>query len=149
MDVYPVTDLVAYLAGSWSLERGICELDGTPIGSFTGTATFTPEGSELVYTEHGTLRLGNYQGPAHRGLRYRITGPGQATVHFDYGDVFHELDLRQGQCAANHPCRDDLYEGRFLVEGHDRWLQEWTVSGPTKNHTLTTRFGRDGGANGT
>ncbi|SFT32429.1 hypothetical protein SAMN04487904_10150 [Actinopolyspora lacussalsi subsp. righensis] len=146
---YPVLDLSAFLVGSWSLHRTILSPEGQRWGEFTGSASFTPAGEVLTYGEWGTLRLGGYQGSAFRQLRYQLTGPGQAAVYFDYGDFFHELDLREGHCDTTHPCRDDLYRGEFEVLDADTWWQCWEVFGPTKNHTLRTEFRRgDSGGRG-
>lgn len=144
VETYPVTDLVGYLAGRWCLQRRIADESGVFLGAFTGAASFTVESGSLVYHERGRLELGTYQGDAHRTLHYRVTGPGQAEVSFDYGDFFHEVDLRQGWWRTQHPCRDDLYRGEFRVFGPDRWQQVWVVAGPTKNHTLSTSFRRSG-----
>lgn len=143
MNTYPVTDLPGYLTGRWRLDREIHEPDGTPIGTFTGTATFTADGEVLDYAESGTLATGGYSGPAHRALRYHVTGPGQAEVYFDYGEFFHDLDLRHGAWRTDHPCSADLYRGEFHTHDADRWTQAWTVSGPTKNHVLRTTYHRE------
>lgn len=140
MGVYPVADLAAYLAGSWHLDREITSLTGRIIGTFTGSATFTPNAGTLIYHEEGTLRFGSYQGPAFRTLHYHLRGAGQAAVYFDYGDFFHDLDLSEGVWSTQHPCRDDLYRGEFQVFGPDRWQQSWVVRGPGKNHSLRTLF---------
>ncbi|KGI81433.1 hypothetical protein IL38_10810 [Actinopolyspora erythraea] len=141
---YPVLDLEAFLVGSWSLRRAILSTEYERLGEFTGTAWFTPSGGVLTYQEQGTLRFGGYQGTAFRRLRYHVTAPGRAEVYFDYGDFFHDLDLREGRCETNHPCRDDLYRGEFDVLDVDTWWQCWRVSGPTKNHLLRTEFRRGG-----
>lgn len=143
MTTHPVPDLTGYLAGTWRLHREIHDPDGAPLGTFTGTATFTPREADLDYVERGTLSLGGYSGPAHRALRYHVTGPGQAAVHFDHGGFFHDLDLRDGLWRAEHPCSADLYRGEFHIQGPDRWIQHWSVSGPTKNHALTTTYLRE------
>ncbi len=139
---YPVTDLAAYLTGRWSLHREIREPDGTPLGEFTGLATFTRRADTLDYAEDGTLSTGTYSGPAHRALRYHLTGPGRADVYFDYGVFFHDLDLREGTWRTDHPCRADLYRGEFRTGDADTWHQTWVVAGPTKNHTLSTSYRR-------
>lgn len=135
-------DLPAFFGGAWSLRRVISAPDGGRLGEFEGSARFTPDEDVLCYEERGSLRLGDYQGPAFRALRYHVTGPGQAHVYFDYGDFFHSLDLREGGCRAEHPCRDDLYRGEFGVVDDDTWWQRWVVSGPTKSHVLYTEFFR-------
>lgn len=140
--VYPVADLAGYFAGRWLLRREIVDSRGAPAGTFTGSATFSEGDEGLVYAEQGTLELGTYRGAAHRRLYYQLTGPGRAAVYFDYGDFFHELDLRDGHWRTRHPCRDDLYRGEFRVQGPDRWQQWWAVAGPAKNHSMSTSFRR-------
>lgn len=71
--------------------------------------------------------------------------PGRADVHFDHGGFFHELDLRAGHWATDHPCRDDLYRGSYEVLDARRWRQEWAVRGPAKDHLIVTRFTRASG----
>ncbi|NYH80603.1 hypothetical protein FHR84_003969 [Actinopolyspora biskrensis] len=137
-----VHDLPAFFGGDWSLRRVISDPDGGRLGEFEGSARFVPDEDVLHYEERGSLRLGEHRGPAFRALRYHVTGPGRAHVHFDYGDFFHALDLREGYCRAEHPCRDDLYRGEFGVVDDDTWWQRWVVSGPTKNHVLCTEFSR-------
>jgi uncharacterized protein DUF6314 len=139
---FPVTDLVAYFAGRWALDREIADLGGARIAEFTGTATFTPDETTLVYQERGTLSMDGHRGPATRTLCYRLRGPGQADAHFDHGGFFHALDLRSGRWSTRHPCRDDLYQGEFVVRGPDAWRQDWTVTGPAKSYTLATTFRR-------
>lgn len=139
---YPVTDLAAYFTGRWGLHREITEESGGELGTFVGSAEFRPEDSVLVYHEQGVLRLGEHRGRAYRTLRYQLGESGRARVYFDYGDFFHDLDLRDGHWSARHPCRDDLYEGEFEVCGPHRWRQRWLVAGPRKNHVLSTVFDR-------
>lgn len=140
-----MTDFEAYFAGRWRADREIFDVSGARIGVFTGSLTFTRQADRLVYHEQGVLELGAHRGAAHRTLHYAVTGPGQAVVHFDYGDFFHEVDLREGCWSTKHPCRDDLYQGQYRVLGADHWWQEWVVAGPTKNHTMVTDFHRDTG----
>lgn len=137
-------DLAAYFCGRWSLHREITDDAGQPVGSFAGRAEFRVEDGVLIYHERGELELGAHRGPAERTLHYRITGPGQAEVHFDHGGFFHDLDLRSGHWEVDHPCRADLYRGEFDLDGPDRWRQRWHVSGPAKANVLTSRFERSG-----
>ncbi len=140
----PVTDVQWFLVGEWSLERDIVDTAGGPAGEFSGTAEARFEGGVVVYREQGRMRLGGHEGPASRCLHYHVTGPGQARVFFDYGDFFHELDLRTGYATAQHPCRADLYRGEFAVLDVDNWWQRWVVTGPEKNHVISTRLCRLG-----
>ena len=142
MDSFPVTDLVAYFAGEWQLEREIRTADGVPAGEVTGTATFTETDGVLVYLEEGELRWGGYTGPVTRTLHYRPAGPGRAAVHFDHGGFFHDVDLRTGGWTAEHPCRADVYRGEYHVVDAGHWRQEWAVRGPAKDHLIVTTFSR-------
>ncbi|QGK72215.1 hypothetical protein GIY23_11230 [Allosaccharopolyspora coralli] len=138
--MFPLRDLEEFFVGQWGLERDIADEAGSSLGAFSGEAAFTRGEGELVFHEWGTLVLGVHRAPAHRTLHFRLDGGARARVHFDYGDFFHDLDLSSGRWQAQHPCRDDLYRGEFVVCGRDEWWQRWSVAGPTKNHVLTTRF---------
>jgi hypothetical protein len=142
VEYLPVPDLAAYFGGAWRLDREIRTADGAPAGEVAGTATFTEVDGVLVYHEEGELRLGGHTGPVTRTLHYRPVGPGRASVHFDHGGFFHDLDLREGRWTADHPCRADRYRGEFRVTGAAHWRQEWTVRGPAKDHVIVTRFSR-------
>lgn len=144
VDEYPVTDLAAYLAGRWRLDREIVDAVGARIGTFAGRADLTTEDAwTLRYHERGTLELGAHSGEATRALRYHLTDPGRADVHFDHGGFFHTVDLRDGGCRAEHLCVADLYRVTYRIAGPDDWSQEWTVTGPAKAHTIRSAFRRD------
>ncbi|WP_243787671.1 DUF6314 family protein [Saccharopolyspora gloriosae] len=142
---FAVEDLPGFFVGRWGLRRGIVDDAGARLGGFEGEAVFSAEPDGLlVYRERGVLELGAHRGSAQRTLHYRVTGPGRASVFFDYGGFFHDLDLRSGRWCVEHPCRADSYRGEFVVVGADSWWQRWRVSGPAKAHTLTTDFERVG-----
>jgi len=142
---FPIIDLNGYFSGEWQLAREITAVDGEPIGSATGNATFALEDDVLVYRESGELRLGMHRGPFVRTLHYRLSGGPRAAVHFDHGGFFHDVDLSSGEWTADHPCSADWYRGRYRVEGAERWEQEWVVTGPAKDHVIRSRFTRGGG----
>ncbi|MCX2732589.1 DUF6314 family protein [Saccharopolyspora sp. NFXS83] len=143
---FAVADVAGFFAGTWGVVRGIVDDSGARLGGFEGEAVFAAEpGGLLVYRERGELVLGAHRGSAQRTLHYRVTGPGRASVFFDYGDFFHDLDLRSGRWRVEHPCRADVYRGEFVVSGPDSWWQQWRVAGPAKAHTLTTDFARVAG----
>lgn len=145
MDAYPVTDLTAYLSGRWRLDREIVAASGEPLGRFDGTCDFFAEGAEIVQRERGVLDFGAHHGEATRELRFRLTGPGTADVHFDHGGFFHAVDLTSGTWLASHPCAEDLYRVEYRVLGADHWRHEWTVRGPSKDHVIFSAFRRDQG----
>jgi hypothetical protein len=140
-DVYPVTDLAGYFTGRWLLERDLYDADGAA-GKVTGSAEFALDGESLSYREEGVLDTGLYRGPVTRVLEYRLTGPGQASVYFDHGGFFHDVDLREGQWSSTHPCADDQYRGEYRILGPDRWQLAWSVTGPKKDDVYVTRFRR-------
>jgi hypothetical protein len=146
MDRAEVVDLAAFLQGAWRVERDIVDQSGpSGSGAFTGRATFTPDDAVpglLRYVEQGTVELGTHRGPAFRHLAYHLDGP-RAQVRFDDGRHFHDLDLRTGVWEVFHPCRADLYHGRFEVDDHHRWHQRWTVTGPRKHHHIVTVLVRE------
>lgn len=135
-----VVDLADFLRGSWRIDREILDVGSGITGRFTGSARFEADAevrSLLRYIEHGTVQLASHRGPAFRRLGYHLAGP-HARVVFDDGRHFHDLDLRGGLWEVEHPCRADLYRGRFEVDGADRWRQEWTVTGPHKDQLIRT-----------
>lgn len=138
----PAPDLAEYFAGRWVLRRDIADDAGARLGGFAGEAEFTAGSGELVYRETGELELGDHRGPAQRTLHYRLLDPATASVHFDHGGYFHDLDLRSGRWRVEHPCRADLYRGEYAVHGPGSWWQRWHVAGPAKAHVLTTEFTR-------
>ncbi|MFE0024874.1 DUF6314 family protein [Amycolatopsis sp. NPDC059021] len=138
----PVPDLAAYLTGTWRLTRDIVTTGGADAGAVTGTATFTPAEDVLIYDEEGELRLGGFVGPVTRTLHYRLARPERADVHFDHGGFFHDLDLSTGRWSTEHPCRADRYHGEFHILDDGHWRQEWTVTGPAKDHVIVSRFAR-------
>jgi len=108
-------------------------------GRFSGTARFSPDGRGLLHIERGELVWPTHSGPAHRTLRYQPTlTPGVLDVYFADGRPFHRLDLREGRCAAVHPCGNDEYVGEFTVSSPDEWSYCWRVTGPEKDLLLSS-----------
>ena len=134
-----VTDLAAFLAGRWDVERTLRH--GDERGAFVGTATFEREGDGLVWDEEGELRLESYDGSASRRLRI-VPAPPAWEVRFDDGRPFHPLDLAGGRCAAVHHCGPDLYEGEYVVLGDGALDVFWRVTGPEKDQEIVSRYRR-------
>ncbi|MEW1928013.1 DUF6314 family protein [Streptomyces sp. NPDC088360] len=138
-------DVLAYLAGSWTVERTARDLAGNAEGHFTGTTAFMPldDGEGLLHHESGTFTWRGTARPAERTLRF-LPGdePGTARVTFADGRPFHDLDLRTGRHTADHPCALDLYRGEFEVDDARHWRTRWRVAGPTKDLILTTAYTR-------
>ncbi|WP_394438453.1 DUF6314 family protein [Streptomyces sp. SGAir0957] len=140
----PVSDVLAFLAGDWRVERTVRDLADDATGAFTGTTAFTAEdGGGLLHFESGTFEWRGVARPAERTLRY-LPGetPGTAVVHFSDSRFFHGLDLRDGRHIADHPCSADLYRGEFEVYDDDSWRTVWRVRGPAKDLVLTTDYRR-------
>jgi hypothetical protein len=147
-EFWPVADALAYLAGTWRIERSVRDLAGGDEGRFTGTAVLRPLPEEegeggLRYEESGTFVWRGTARAAGRVLRF-LPGPapGTADVRFADGRPFHDLDLTTGRHVADHPCAADLYRGEFTVRDADRWRTVWRVAGPAKDLLLTTDYTR-------
>ncbi|GGS34984.1 DUF6314 family protein [Streptomyces griseoviridis] len=149
---WPVPDVLAYLAGSWRVERSVRDLASGDEGRFAGTTVFRPpaEGAGLLHLESGAFTWRGVTRPAERTLRFLPgAAPGTADVRFADGRPFHGLDLATGRCVADHPCAADLYRGEFTVAGADRWRTVWRVGGPAKDLLLATDYVREAGGAGT
>ncbi|MEV1022483.1 DUF6314 family protein [Streptomyces sp. NPDC050264] len=143
-ELWPVSDVLAFLAGSWHVERTVRDLADDVTGRFTGTTEFTAaDGGGLLHVESGVFEWRGVARPAERTLRYLPDGtPGTAVVRFSDGRFFHGLDLRGGHHIADHPCSADLYRGEFEVYDADSWRTVWRVKGPAKDLVLTTDYRR-------
>ncbi|MYW65120.1 hypothetical protein GTY65_13770 [Streptomyces sp. SID8379] len=142
--LWPVSDVLTFLAGSWQVERTVRDLAEDATGTFTGGTEFTAadEGG-LRHFESGTFTWRGASRPAERTLLFTPgEDPGTAVVHFSDGRFFHGLDLRTGHHVADHPCSADLYRGEFTVHDADRWRTVWRVKGPAKDLVLTTDYRR-------
>jgi len=144
-EFWPVADVLAYLAGSWRVERTVRDLVSGDEGEFSGTTVFGPlENGGLLHQESGTFRWQGIPRPAERTLRFLAgEAPGTADVRFADGRPFHDLDLRSGHHVADHPCAADLYRGEFTVLDADHWHTVWRVGGPAKDLVLTTSYVRE------
>ena len=139
---HAVSDLRAYLEGSWTLIREVGDRRTGDRGRFTGRAVFSRAGTGLIGREEGIFRFRFYDGVVTRAYRYRFSVPSAAEVHFDHGGFFHRLDLSSGDWAAEHFCGADRYLGNFRADGADLWRVVWDVTGPAKDHRIASRFAR-------
>ncbi|MFO1190023.1 MAG: DUF6314 family protein [Alphaproteobacteria bacterium] len=137
-----VTDLCAYLAGGWRIERRIRDRRLHCDGLFSGHATFRAAAGGLRYEETGRLRFGDYQGQARRGAHYDFVAPDKANVTFEDGGLFHDLVLTKGLWRVLHPCGPDLYRGRIQARSADCWQVAWRVSGPRKDQVMLATYQR-------
>lgn len=130
---------LADFAGDWLIRRRIDDRRG-PGGRFEGRAAFYPEREALRYREAGLLHLG--AGPALRAVRgylWREAG-GRILVEHANGAPFHAFD--PGRPQAVHLCPPDRYQGIYDFSGWPEWTAVWTVSGPAKDYTMTSRYRR-------
>ncbi|MFC8066862.1 DUF6314 family protein [Streptomyces sp. NPDC057293] len=144
-ELWPVPDVLAYLAGRWRTERTVRDLASGAEGRFEGITAFDAlaEGG-LLSRESGAFTWQGVTRPAERTLRYAPgSAPGTADVRFADGRPFHGLDLALGRHVADHPCAADLYRGEFTVQGPGRWRTVWRVGGPAKDLLLTTDYLRE------
>ncbi|MFC9684969.1 DUF6314 family protein [Streptomyces sp. NPDC056948] len=144
-EFWPVPDVLAFLAGRWSVTRSVRDLASGEQGEFSGTTDFrTEEDGGLLHHESGTFVWQGVARPAERTLRF-LPGPGGASdVRFADGRPFHDLDLTSGRYVADHPCSADLYRGEFTVRDADHWRTVWRVRGPAKDLVLRTDYAREG-----
>jgi hypothetical protein len=133
-----VAVLSEFLPGAWSVDRVINDGDG----DFAGTATFAAAaGGALTWHERGRLRIGGYDGEAHRS--YLLVPDGDAwAVRFGDGRPFHPLDLAGDRGEALHLCGPDTYRGVYEVVGGDRFTITWTVTGPGRADVIASDYRR-------
>lgn len=136
-----ISDLAAFLGGSWDVARELDDLAGSGAMRFVGTARWWPRGAaELGYEEHGVLERADGRDDAWRNLSYARLDGGRAEVRYADGRPFHELDLTRGRWRTLVSCGADRYAGLFVVGGPDQLVVRWTVRGPAKAYSSTTRY---------
>jgi hypothetical protein len=120
--LWPISDLRAFLFGSWHVDRALNDRRHSISGHFRGRAQFTPVGDCLAYEECGLLDFG-----AHHGLAEQR---------------FYELDLSGGQAFVSHTCEPDRYEGHFVAFDARKWQSAWSVLGPRKDEEIFSQYTR-------
>lgn len=124
--------------GVWQVSRRIENRLGAS-GHFEGQARFTAAGGALIYREEGMLHLGGAAMRATRGYLWRAEG-GRIIVDHEGGAPFHSFD--PGRPRAEHLCPPDRYRVTYDFAGWPDWTAVWTVSGPAKDYTMTSRYRR-------
>jgi hypothetical protein len=127
----------AELVGVWEIERDVADLRGGGEGTFTGTLTVAPDGAGFSWVEDGTLRWGDYTGPAGRTLRF-APRDGAWWLCFADGRPFHPWTF---DAELVHPCAADVYRGRITRHERDL-LIDWDVTGPAKRQRIRSRLRR-------
>jgi hypothetical protein len=138
----PMTDLETYLLGTWQLTREIIDHHGGDRLHLKGIAEVKrlPSGV-LSYFEQATLETDETSLEFTRTYLFRPNGTAEASVEFDDGSTFFDLDLRSGRCRVRHLCDQDLYLGLILTT-NDGWYTRWRCRGPEKNYVATTYLSR-------
>jgi Family of unknown function (DUF6314) len=141
---HPVTDAVAFLRGSWLIDRTIVDSLGGVSGAFTGTAEFVAEGHACNWVEAGELQWAAQTHRAGRRLLVAVRPdvPCIVDVAFDDGKFFYRADLSSGSDAFVHGCAPDTYSGSWTVDSADRFRLTWDVEGPAKQITIRSTYSR-------
>ncbi len=145
-----LSDTLAFLLGTWQLERAIVDHRAGSSGAFVGEANLVdgrgagssgpPERAR--YEEAGQLRIGAYRGPARRSLVYVRLDNGSVLLCFSDGRPFIDLDLSTGACRRLHGCGEDRYEIEVSVRSGDVIEERWRVRGPQKDYEAVTTLSR-------
>jgi hypothetical protein len=145
-----ILDTLAFLLGSWNLERSIEDHRSGACGSFSGTAALVWAQARLGlastrrarYDETGELRFGAHTGPASRHLEYARHDGAAVMIYFADGRPFTDLDLRGGAWRAVHPCGEDRYEITTILRSDRVVEEEWRVRGPSTSYDAITTLTR-------
>lgn len=141
---YPVPDVVAFLCGTWVIDREIVDSLRGAAGTFRGTAEFAGDGGAWSWVETGELQWAAQTHEAGRRLliAVRPAVPCSVDVAFDDGSFFHHADLSSGSDTFVHGCTPDTYNGSWAVDSADRFRLTWDVEGPTKQLTIRSIYSR-------
>ncbi len=127
-------------AGKWTIGRLIEDRLSGQDGRFEGRAVFRPDGGALAYREEGRLALGTRPAMvATRDYLWREEA-GRIVVAYGDGRPFHDFDPARPE--ARHACPPDDYRVRYDFSRWPDWVAVWTVSGPRKDYTMTSRYSR-------
>ncbi|MFC4242807.1 DUF6314 family protein [Gryllotalpicola reticulitermitis] len=138
------------LIGTWRFERAIRDRASATDYRARGEAEFTPlADGRIRWAEHGVLEWADGTTPVERTLYLvradhdRNPSDGMDdpwTVTFDDGSDFHPWAAG----PISHWCSPDSYDGRLAgADGpSDAWSLTWTVVGPHKSYTMTTKYRR-------
>ncbi|MDI9916381.1 DUF6314 family protein [Rhodococcus sp. IEGM 1379] len=128
------------LVGEWNFERTIVDRIGGSTKRVVGqTAIEEKIDGRLRWYESGTLFDGDLELAVFRTL-FIEQQDGNWAVTFEDGREFHEWNPGQD---VEHLCGADTYRGRVDIEAAtEGWSVEWTVSGPSKDYTMTTYLTR-------
>lgn len=127
--------------GRYSVSRTITDRRAGAETRFEGEAEIAAAPDGAVYTESGSLIMGQSRFSAERTYLWRAAGP-RIEVAFDDGRPFHDFDPETGGQATEHLCGQDLYRGGYDFREWTCWSVTWEVSGPRKDYTSITWYVR-------
>ncbi|MGC0365315.1 hypothetical protein ABH922_003299 [Rhodococcus sp. 27YEA15] len=129
------------LLGVWDFEREIVDRVADQVKRVAGRTDLTAtDDGRIRWYESGTLFDGDLQLQVFRTLFIEKTD-GQWAATFEDGRDFHRWAPGED---VEHLCGADTYRGRIdVVPGAAAtWTVVWTVTGPTKDYTMTTHLTR-------
>ncbi|OYD68898.1 DUF6314 family protein [Rhodococcus sp. OK302] len=129
------------LVGEWNFDRTIDDRVAGAMKRVVGqTIIEEAVDGRFRWYESGTLFDGDLELPVFRTL-FVEQHDGDWAVTFEDGREFH--DWNPGH-DVEHLCGADTYRGRIdVAETADaEWSVVWTVSGPSKDYTMTTHLTR-------
>ena len=140
-------------SGHWSFDRMINSLDGVKQGHASGQARFNRlhRTGQLDYHEngHAIYYPDNQQTEFFRDYTYHLNE--------DLIDVYHKGAQQDGQLyqsyyldntdqtlrpRSDHICAADIYHGVYNIINADCFTLTTYVTGPAKDHLITTTFTR-------
>ena len=147
---YPVADVIAFLRGTWLIERDIVDARGAALGAFSGTAEFAARWQLVELGRGRGVAVGRQTHSAATTQRagrrllvaVRPDVPCVVDVAFDDGRFFHRADLSSGSDTFVHGCAPDTYYGSWTVVSPDRFRLTWDVEGPAKQITIRSTYSR-------
>ncbi len=128
--------LPADFRGRWHVRRRIRDAQSGQVTLFQGMALLTATG----FDESGRMQFHGQSFPAQRLYRLDWQQVDVRIRRVD-GSDFVTLSASADQ-RVEHLCGRDLYRGRFVFAGRDRWLEAWSVRGPQKNYCSFGQFRR-------
>jgi hypothetical protein len=141
-----VADTLAFLLGTWTLERSIVDHRSGTAGTFEGTAVLSAPpmaghaacGPRARYDERGALQFGTHTGAARRVFDYVRRNGAEVMIYFADGRPFVDLDLTRSIWRSSHRCGEDLHEIVTVVRSEVVIEERWRVRGPTTNYDATS-----------
>jgi len=153
LSIVEIHDTLAYLLGSWVVERSIDDHRNASGGTFVGVSQLSPDPSLMtggvveraIYDEQGELQLGDHVGSARRRLEYRRKDDGSVSLFFLDGRHFVDLNLSSGTCEDTHFCAPDTYRIKIVAGSMCSFEEHWHVVGPHKDYEAITTYTRVSG----